>query len=69
MSLSPLSFDSTENFRKKLLVKNSINLIASGGVSSIQDLINLKEIGCEGAIVGKAIYEGNVTLKELSELC
>jgi len=54
---------------KKLLAKNSINLIASGGVSSIEDLINLKKIGCEGAIVGKAIYEGNVTLKELSELC
>jgi len=29
----------------------------------------LEEIGCKGVIIGKAIYEGRVTLKELSELC
>jgi phosphoribosylformimino-5-aminoimidazole carboxamide ribotide isomerase len=40
--------------------------IASGGVSSLEDLIQLKEIGCSAAIVGKAIYEGKVTLAELS---
>ena len=54
---------------KNLLAKSKINLIASGGVSKMSDLIKLKEIGCEGAIVGKAIYEGNITLKELSTLC
>lgn len=55
---------------KQILKKNAgLKLIASGGVSSIEDLINLKEIGCDAAIVGKAIYEGKVTLKELSELC
>jgi phosphoribosylformimino-5-aminoimidazole carboxamide ribotide isomerase len=54
---------------KELLSKSSTNLIASGGVSCIQDLIDLKAIGCEGAIVGKAIYEGKVTLKELRQLC
>ncbi|HMG83876.1 MAG TPA: 1-(5-phosphoribosyl)-5-[(5-phosphoribosylamino)methylideneamino]imidazole-4-carboxamide isomerase [Ferruginibacter sp.] len=43
-----------------------INLIASGGVSNFHDVIELKEIGCSGAIIGKAIYEGTVTLKELS---
>lgn len=53
----------------KLIEQNSIKLIASGGVSNIDDLIQLKAIGCEGAIVGKAIYEGKITLKELSELC
>lgn len=53
----------------KLIEQNSIKLIASGGVSNIDDLIELKAIGCEGAIVGKAIYEGKITLKELSELC
>ena len=42
----------------------SINVIASGGVSCMQDLVNLKEIGVDGAIVGKAIYTGNVNLKE-----
>jgi phosphoribosylformimino-5-aminoimidazole carboxamide ribotide isomerase len=29
----------------------------------------MKEIGCEGAIIGKAIYEGTIDLKELSKLC
>ncbi|MFT6246681.1 MAG: phosphoribosylformimino-5-aminoimidazole carboxamide ribotide isomerase [Salibacteraceae bacterium] len=54
---------------KELLFKSEVKLIASGGVASIQDLIDLKGIGCEGAIVGKAIYEGKITLKELSTLC
>ncbi|MDA0193943.1 MAG: 1-(5-phosphoribosyl)-5-[(5-phosphoribosylamino)methylideneamino]imidazole-4-carboxamide isomerase [Bacteroidetes bacterium] len=44
------------------------NLIASGGVSSVDDLKNLKRMGVFGTIVGKAIYEGKVTLKELAEL-
>ncbi len=48
-----------------ILSKTTVNLIASGGVSSMNDLYRLKEIGCEGAIVGKAIYEGNISLKEL----
>jgi len=54
---------------EEILSKSAINLIASGGVSNMRDLIQLKEIGCEGTIVGKAIYEGNITLKELSTLC
>jgi phosphoribosylformimino-5-aminoimidazole carboxamide ribotide isomerase len=43
-----------------------INLVASGGVSSLKDLIELKEIGCSGAIVGKAIYEGKIALQDLA---
>ena len=39
--------------------------IASGGVSSISDLESLREAGCKGAIVGKAIYENRISLKEL----
>ncbi|WP_271405334.1 1-(5-phosphoribosyl)-5-[(5-phosphoribosylamino)methylideneamino]imidazole-4-carboxamide isomerase [Tenacibaculum soleae] len=54
---------------QEILAKSGINLIASGGVASIDDLIKLKEIGCEGTILGKAIYEGNITLKELQQLC
>lgn len=46
-----------------------LKLIASGGVSSMDDLKELKRIGCEAAIVGKAIYEQKITLKELVELC
>lgn len=53
----------------EILSETKINLIASGGVSSMQDLEDLIEIGCEGAIVGKAIYEGNISLKELERLC
>lgn len=43
----------------------AINLVASGGVSSLSDLNELKEIGCSGAIVGKAIYEGKIALQDL----
>ena len=57
------------NLYKEILSKSAINLIASGGVSNMNDLIQLNEIGCEGAIVGKAIYEGTISLKELSTLC
>lgn len=39
-----------------------VNLIASGGVSSMDDVSQLKEIGCQGAIIGKAIYEKKVPL-------
>jgi phosphoribosylformimino-5-aminoimidazole carboxamide ribotide isomerase len=39
--------------------------IASGGVSSLKDLEDLRKIGCKGAIVGKAIYEGRISLTEL----
>lgn len=42
--------------------------IASGGVSSMEDLYALKAIGCSGAIVGKAIYEGRIQLNELKYL-
>jgi phosphoribosylformimino-5-aminoimidazole carboxamide ribotide isomerase len=42
--------------------------IASGGVASVADLRTLQEIGCRGAIIGKAIYEGYITLKELSDI-
>ena len=42
-----------------------INLIASGGVTTINDVVELKAIGCSGVIIGKAIYEGNITLQQL----
>ncbi|MCW3091336.1 MAG: hisA [Ferruginibacter sp.] len=43
-----------------------VNLIASGGVSNINDVFILKEIGCKGAIIGKAIYEAKVPLNPLT---
>ncbi len=45
-----------------------IRLIASGGISDISELKELEEIGCEGVIIGKAIYEGRIRLKELESL-
>lgn len=60
---------STELYQRILAANKEVSLIASGGVSSIQDLRELKAAGLEAAIVGKAIYEGRITLKELSELC
>ena len=44
-----------------------IDLIASGGISKIDDINQLSEIGCEGAIIGKAIYEKSISLKELEK--
>jgi phosphoribosylformimino-5-aminoimidazole carboxamide ribotide isomerase len=43
----------------------NLKLVASGGVSSMDDLYQLRDIGCFGAIVGKAIYENRIGLKEL----
>ena len=44
-----------------------LKLIASGGISCLEDLFLLKETGCSGAIVGKAIYEGKISMKQLSD--
>lgn len=43
-------------------------VIASGGISSIDDILNLNEHGIDGVITGKAIYEGKISLKELKKL-
>lgn len=53
----------------EIITKTNVKLVASGGVSSMNDVEKLIEIGCEGAIIGKAIYEQKITLKELSRLC
>lgn len=50
----------------EILQKTNVKLIASGGVSLIDDLVRVKQIGCEGTIIGKAIYEGRISLKELA---
>ena len=43
----------------------SVKLIASGGVTTIEDVEVLADIGCDGVIIGKAIYENRISLKEL----
>ena len=42
-----------------------INLIASGGVSEYDDILKLDDMGCYGIIIGKAIYENKISLKQL----
>lgn len=44
-----------------------LSLIASGGVSSMDDIIALQAIGCSGVIVGKAIYENRISLQQIKE--
>ena len=46
----------------------SLHFIASGGVSGMQDLDALEEAGCKGVIIGKAIYEGRISLAELRKM-
>ena len=43
----------------------SVHLIASGGISAFDELPKLAELGCEGTIIGKAIYENRISLKQL----
>ncbi len=55
---------STELYQE-ILVKTHINLIASGGISCLEDVFKMKEIGCSGTIIGKAIYENKISLNQL----
>ena len=54
-------------YRKILEENPNLNLIASGGIAEFDDLPKLQEIGCEGAILGKAIYENKISLKQLEK--
>lgn len=56
---------SFELYKKILSESKDIKLIASGGITSIEDLNKLEDLGCEGAIIGKALYEGHIALKDL----
>ena len=56
---------SFELYRRILNEIPGLKLIASGGVSNADDIEELKGIGCSGVIVGKAIYEGRIDLKQL----
>ena len=58
------SFDLYRNFQDRA---PTLNIIASGGVSNMGDLETLADMNLYGVIVGKAIYEGRVTLKELEQ--
>ena len=52
-------------YKKILSQISTIKLIASGGISTFDELPKLAELGCYGTIIGKAIYENKITLKQL----
>ena len=56
-----LSGPNLENTRE-LVEKSGMSIIASGGVSAPEDVERVRDLGCEGAIIGKALYEGRITL-------
>jgi phosphoribosylformimino-5-aminoimidazole carboxamide ribotide isomerase len=58
---------SLELYQKVITQFPNLQLIASGGVSKLQDLEALRNMGCAAAIVGKAIYENKISLSELSK--
>jgi phosphoribosylformimino-5-aminoimidazole carboxamide ribotide isomerase len=58
------SFDLYKMIREKF---PTIRLLASGGVSSLADIRKLDELGVYGAVIGKAYYEGKISLKELQQ--
>lgn len=59
---------STELYKSIIQKFSELHFIASGGVSSMDDVYSLQEIGCKGVIIGKAIYEGRVQLTDLKKL-
>lgn len=58
---------SLELYKKIIAAYPTLHFIASGGVATIKDVEELASIGCSGVIIGKAIYENRITLKELSQ--
>ncbi|WP_339726005.1 1-(5-phosphoribosyl)-5-[(5-phosphoribosylamino)methylideneamino]imidazole-4-carboxamide isomerase [Maribacter stanieri] len=56
---------SFELYKRILEQTNDLKLIASGGISTFDELPKLAEMGCESTIIGKAIYENRISLKQL----
>ena len=52
---------------QKILSETEVKLIASGGISQFDELPRLADMGCEGTIIGKAIYENRISLKQLEQ--
>lgn len=58
---------SFELYQRIISETDNLKLIASGGISTFDELPKLAEMGCEGTIIGKAIYENRISLKQLEE--
>ena len=57
------------NIYEKLSKETNLDIIASGGVTTIEDIKRLKDMDLYGAIIGKALYENKIELKEVLDLC
>lgn len=57
------------NIYEKLSQETNLDIIASGGVTTIEDIKRLKDMDLYGAIIGKALYENKIELKEVLDLC
>lgn len=55
-------------FYKQLVLYSGMDIIASGGISSLDDIKSVMDIGCAGAILGKALYTGQLKLKSVLEI-
>lgn len=58
---------SSELYKNILSKFPALYFIGSGGVSSLEDVDELQEMGCKGVIIGKAIYEGKITIPQLTQ--
>jgi phosphoribosylformimino-5-aminoimidazole carboxamide ribotide isomerase len=54
---------------KEIAGISGLSVIASGGISTAEDIEAVREAGCEGVIIGKAIYEDRISIKKLARLC
>ena len=54
---------------KQLADRTGLRVIASGGTATLEDIANVRKAGLAGVIVGRALYEGNFTLKEALNVC
>ncbi|QQV03956.1 MULTISPECIES: 1-(5-phosphoribosyl)-5-[(5-phosphoribosylamino)methylideneamino]imidazole-4-carboxamide isomerase [Chryseobacterium] len=55
----------SDELYREIVEKTAVQLTASGGISCIEDLEQMKNIGCFATIIGKAIYEGRISLQQL----
>lgn len=62
-----LAGSSIELYEEMLNYYPTLHVIASGGINSIEEIKKLEDIGCFGAIIGKAIYEGWISLSDISK--
>jgi len=56
-----------DSLQKSCNIKN-VSVIASGGISNLQDIVNVKKCGAAGVILGKALYDGKISIEEVKTL-